>query len=318
LRGELLRIAPQADGSYTIPEGNLFPGGVGGRPEIYVMGARNPFKIFVDRNNTDWLFWGEVGPDANVASDKGPEGRDEINLVKSAGNYGWPYFSADNRPYLNTYKNPQFYYNQASPVNVSKWNTGAVNLPPARPSWLDFFHGCYLAGPRYYYDAGITNPKKLPSEFHQGFFYYDFNTSKIWFVKMDVSGNVVSNQRFAEGVITGSGFIDLKIGPDGQLYILEYGAGCCPGNVGSGKLVRVDYTGIDDNKAPEVHVSADKISGSLPLTVQFSSTGTHDPDGDPITYEWDFQSDGTVDATEPNPVFTYTTKGTFNALLRVK
>src|SRR5690606_12925052 len=98
----------------------------------------------------------------------------------------------------------------------------------------------------------------------------------------------------------------------------EYGAGCCPGNVGSGKLVRVDYTGIDDNKAPEVHVSADKISGSLPLTVQFSSTGTHDPDGDPITYEWDFQSDGTVDATEPNPVFTYTTKGTFNALLRVK
>ena len=318
LRGKILRIKPEANGSYSIPEGNLFPNGVGGRPEIYVMGTRNPYKIFVDKSNTDWLFWGEVGPDANTESEKGPEGMDEINLVKNAGNFGWPYITGKNEPYLNTYRQPNFYYDHASPVNLSRWNTGAVNLPAAQPSWLEFFHQCHLAGPRYYYDPAINNPRKLPSDFHEAFFYYDFNSSKIWVVTMDGDGNILTNQRFAENVITGSGFIDLKIGPDGQLYILEYGAGCCPGNVGSGKLVRVDYNGIDTNKAPLVNLQASKVSGSLPLTIDFSSEGTVDPDGDDLTFEWDFQSDGTIDSNIPDPSFTYTQAGTFNALLRVR
>ncbi|WP_278251890.1 malectin domain-containing carbohydrate-binding protein [Sabulibacter ruber] len=317
LRGKILRIKPEANGTYSIPAGNLFPNGDGGRPEIYVMGARNPFRIFVDKTNTDWLFWGEVGPDANAESNLGPEGMDEINLVKGAGNYGWPYFSGKNEAYLNTYAEPNFYYDQTNPVNLSKWNTGAKFLPPAQPSWLEFFHKCYLAGPRYYYNPNINNPKKLPSDFNQAFFYYDFNESKIWVVKMDNNGNIVSNQQFAPNVIKGSGFIELKIGPDGQLYILEYGAGCCPGNTGTGKLVRVDFTGIDSNKSPLVSLSANVTSGQLPLTVNFSSEGTSDPDGDALTYQWDFQSDGVIDSNVKNPSFTYTVKGIFNAQVRV-
>jgi glucose/arabinose dehydrogenase len=317
LRGKILRIKPEANGTYTIPAGNLFTNGEVGRPEIYVMGARNPFKIFVDRTNTDWLFWGEVGPDANGASDLGPFGMDEINLTRKAGNYGWPYFAGKNEAYLNTYADPNFYYNPNSPVNISKWNTGVKDLPPAEPSWLDFYHRCHLVGPRYYFDQSINNPKKLPSDFNQALFYFDFNTSRIWVVKLDASGAVLSNQQFAANIITGTGFIDLKIGPDGQLYILEYGAGCCPSNVASGKLVRVDYTGINTNKAPEVSLSASVTSGSLPLTVVFSSEGTLDPDGDALTYRWDFQSDGVVDSNEKNPTFTYTQSGTFDAQLRV-
>ena len=69
LRGKILRITPQSNGTYTIPSGNLFSVGTANtRPEIYVMGARNPYRIFVDKENTDWLFWGEVGPDANAPS----------------------------------------------------------------------------------------------------------------------------------------------------------------------------------------------------------------------------------------------------------
>ncbi len=33
------------------------------RPEIYVMGDRNPYRITVDQKNS-FLYWGEVGPDA--------------------------------------------------------------------------------------------------------------------------------------------------------------------------------------------------------------------------------------------------------------
>ena len=65
LRGKILRIHPEDDGTYTIPEGNLFPKGTEKtRPEIYVMGDRNPWRISID-SKTGYIYWGEVGPDAS-------------------------------------------------------------------------------------------------------------------------------------------------------------------------------------------------------------------------------------------------------------
>ena len=320
LRGKILRITPQPNGSYSIPPGNLFASSSDGLPEIYVMGARNPYRIFVDKDNTDWLFWGEVGPDSNNSSSPfGPEGRDEINLTKQAENAGWPYFSGQNEPYQNTYASPTFYWNPNNPVNVSTWNTGLTNLPAAQPAWLDFFHKCYLAGPRYYFDASLTSQQRLPIEFDGVFFYYDFNTSRIWAVQMDAQGTILSNQQLSPDVFpnTKDGFIDMKIGPDGHLYLLEYGTGCCANNSGTGKFVRVNYTGIVSNSSPMVELTATPTNGSLPLTVNFSSAGTFDPDGDPITYEWDFDGDGNTDSTAPNPTHTYTVAGNFEAQLKV-
>ncbi len=323
MRGKILRITPQADGSYTIPAGNLFPAGTPNTlPEIYVMGARNPYRIFVDKENTDWLFWGEVGPDANAASALGPEGLDEMNLTKASGNYGWPYFSGiDNDAYQVAYRTPSPFYNDpAAPENTSTWNTGATVLPPAQPAWLEFFHECYFAGPRYYYDGALTDDQRFPVEFDEIFFYYDFNSSKIWAVEMDAQGNIISNDLFAPAVFTSKsdGFIDMEFGPDGKMYILAYGSGCCPQNVGTGKLLRVDYTGITTNAPPTVMISADPTSGSLPLTVNFSSAGTSDPNGDsPLTYEWDFDGDGNVDSNTENPTYVYNDAGIFNVQLRV-
>ena len=49
LRGKILRIHPERDGSYTIPAGNLFPPGTPNtRPEIYIMGNRNPWRPSID------------------------------------------------------------------------------------------------------------------------------------------------------------------------------------------------------------------------------------------------------------------------------
>jgi cytochrome c len=79
LRGKIIRIHPEPDGTYTIPEGNLFPSGTPRtRPEIYTMGHRNPYRISID-SHTGVLYWGDVGPDANVDSvGRGPRGYDEI------------------------------------------------------------------------------------------------------------------------------------------------------------------------------------------------------------------------------------------------
>ncbi|MGI9551831.1 MAG: malectin domain-containing carbohydrate-binding protein [Aurantibacter sp.] len=322
LRGSILRITPQANGTYTIPSGNLFSASSTTLPEIYVMGARNPYRIFVDKDNTDWLFWGEVGPDANAPSALGPEGLDEMNLVKTAGNYGWPYFSGvDNDAFQVTYRTPSpFYNNPAAPENTSTWNTGATVLPAAQPAWLEFFHKSYFAGTRYYYNPALTDLQRFPVEFDEVFFYYDFNDSKIWAVNMDAQGNITNNEQLAPAVFptSASGFIDMEMGPDGKMYILAYGTGCCPQNVGTGRLVRVDYIGITTNAPPTVVISADPTNGPLPLTVDFSSVGTTDPDGDfPLTYEWDFDGNGTVDSTAENPTNVYNTAGTFNVQLKV-
>src|SRR5688500_9719131 len=88
LRGKILRITPQPDGTYTIPAGNLFPPGTAGtKPEIYVMGCRNPYRIAVD-TATSILYWGEVGPDAGRDATHAPRGYDEFNQAKQAGNFG--------------------------------------------------------------------------------------------------------------------------------------------------------------------------------------------------------------------------------------
>ena len=135
LRGKILRIRPNADGSYSIPAGNLFAGDATHRPEIYVMGNRNPYRISID-SETGWLYWGDVGPDATSDSaTRGPRGYDEINQAREAGNYGWPYVIADNKAYRDYnfatgVSGPAF--NPAAPQNNSPNNTGALIL--RRPS----------------------------------------------------------------------------------------------------------------------------------------------------------------------------------------
>ena len=59
-------------------------------------------------------------------------------------------------------------------------------------------------------------------------------------------------------------------------------------------------------------------SGPVPLTVQFSSAGSGDADGDPVTYAWDLDGDGAYDdSNAASPTHTYSTVGTFQVGLRV-
>lgn len=144
LNGKILRIHPEADGSYTIPQGNLYPPGTAlTRPEIYAMGFRNPWTLSFDKR-TGYVFVGEVGPDSyTFNAQKGPAAMDEINVVKSAGNYGWPFLGGKNVPY-NDY---DYVANRTGPlfdpnnlVNNSPRNTGLKELPPARPAFIAYSH----------------------------------------------------------------------------------------------------------------------------------------------------------------------------------
>ena len=86
------------------------------------MGHRNVWRVFVD-SKTGWIYWGEIGPDApNHDTARGPMGYDEINQARSAGNFGYPFFIADNYSYRSfDYATGQSgeWFNPAAPINNS-------------------------------------------------------------------------------------------------------------------------------------------------------------------------------------------------------
>ena len=91
LLGSILRIDPRPDGErpYSIPPGNPFAGG-GGRPEIYVYGLRNPWRVSFDRATGDmWI--GDVGQSAIEEIDLLPAGR------AAGANLGWPLMEGTQR-----------------------------------------------------------------------------------------------------------------------------------------------------------------------------------------------------------------------------
>ena len=267
LRGKILRIHPEDDGSYTIPTGNLFTDPAAGLPEIYVMGARNPYKFEIDPK-TDWLFWADIGPDAAQASEQGPVGLDELNLTRAAGNYGWPYFIGDNQAYLvrGAKMDP------AAPMNTSKWNTGPQGpLPPAQPAWFSKPQPgiALMGGPVYRFDAGFSGSGRLPEAFDQHWIYWDFVTSRIWAVEFDDAGNLVAETQIAKSVTdTVKWPIDIELGPDGALYLLEYTEDPVPyGPISAtGKLSRLDFTGAATGLT--------NLALGKPVTVSSTETGT--------------------------------------------
>lgn len=332
LRGKVLRIHPQADGTYTIPEGNLFPKGENRtRPEIYTMGHRNPFRISVDPKN-GYLYWGEVGPDANEPSPtRGPEGYDEFGQAKAAGNFGWPYLVADNKAYVDYSYADSKSGNNFDPnnlINNSPNNTGLSKLPPAQKAFIWYPYAeskefpllgsggrTAMAGPVYHSDD-FKNAKRAFPEYYDGkLLIYEWMRGWIMSVTLDKDGNYSSMEPFISSKKY-SNPMDMEFGPDGDLYMIEYGTGWFQGNDDS-RLVRIEYNA--GNRKPQILASSDKNAGALPLTVQFNADKTTDPDLDALKYSWKISGAGQPVITDevPNPKITLKKAGIYKAQLVV-
>lgn len=298
LRGKILRIHPEPDGSYTIPDGNLFPKGEPNtRPEIYVMGCRNPYRISVDQK-TGFVYWGDVGPDAGQNDSlRGPRGYDEVNQAQKAGFFGWPYFVGNNYPYAKydfAAKKVSQKWDPNAPVNESPNNTGKRELPPVSPPFIwypydrsDEFPMTKLggrnamAGPIYYSENFKGIDTAFPEYFDAKLMFFDWMRNWIYLASMDEKGAITDIEPFMPNT-TFNNISDMAYGPDGKLYMLEYGTKWFSKNLDA-RLVRIDYN--KGNRPPLAKVSADKTAGSVPLTVNFSAQGSSDPDGDRLTYE---------------------------------
>ncbi len=235
LRGKILRIRPTETG-YEIPNGNLFPKGTDKtRPEIYVMGCRNPFRISIDPKNST-LYWGEVGPDAGNPSDKGPAGHDEVNQAKAAGNFGWPFLVADNKPYPIvdfTNNKPGRMTDPAKPLNTGIRNTGLTELPPAQPAFIWYPYADSqefpamgkggrnaMAGPVFYHDPN-RKFNLLSQEDDHTLITYDWARAKIWKAKLGAGEKFEKLEVLDEGLRHP---MDMEMAADGSIWLLEYGS----------------------------------------------------------------------------------------------
>ncbi len=333
LRGKILRIHIEADGSYTIPDGNLFEqGNPMARAEIYAMGCRNPYRISVDAKR-DWLFWGDVGQNTINNPARGPVSYDEWHVATKAGFFGWPYFAGPSSPYADfdfeTEKVGAF-FDPKNPINNSVNNTGLKELPPAINAliWYSYDDSKLfkhlgtggkspIAGPVYYSDhySSRTNDttKHLPTYYDGKLFIAEWMRDWINVVTLTPDGKVDSIEQFMASD-TFNHPIDLELGPAGQLYVLEYGTYWFSKNKDAG-LYRIDYN--RGNREPIVHVNANQTIGPVPLTVTFSSSGTYDPDSpSKLAYSWYFDSNE-VQSTDPNPSFTFNKVGEYSVRLVV-
>ncbi len=330
LRGKILRIRPTEDGGYTIPEGNLFAEGTEGTlPEIYAMGFRNPFRFTVDQE-TGHVHVADYGPDRGApATERGPEGLVEYNVIREPGNFGWPFCHGDNQPYApydpDTGEVGEK-FDCANPVNPSPNNTGLTELPPLQLPEIWYGYGVSeqfpemgeggsapMSGPVYRYDPDNPSPTKFPEYFDGAHFFYEWSRNYVKEIRPDSAGGVLKINDF----LSTTEFVkpmDMTFGPDGSLYVLEWGSSFGGGNDDSG-LYRIDH--VTGGRAPAARATASVTDGPAPLSVDFSSAGTSDPDGGVLTYAWDFDGDGTFDAEEPNASHTYPDAGEFTARLRV-
>lgn len=277
LRGKILRIHPTADGKYTIPAGNLkdFYASMYSaddlkkiRPEIYTMGHRNPYTISVD-DVTGWLAWGDVGPD-------GVGTTEEYNLVSHPGFMGWPYF-------VGAIENPNYVFklakDPAAPMNTSANNTGVQKLPPAQAAIYGYSQSAAITGPIYRFSTAQTSSKKLPGQLDGKWFVTDWKQGgAISAITLDNAGSkVVSKTKFFTG--TGGGFvhpIQVSIGPDGVMYVLDYnnlynfvasGGMAVPFSSSPPKLFRLEYNGAACMPSVSLkdRMLANQRSGETPL-----------------------------------------------------
>ena len=361
LNGKVLRIDPRdAPGeepgpgsTFDVPAGNLFPEaddpGDKTRPEIYVMGVRNPARLWVDKA-TGWLMVGWVGPDASAPSKAlGPAKYESLAAIPEAGNYGWPYCMGNKQPYRDRdeHGTPTGWYDCDNPVNESVWNTGLRELPPV--TRVNMWYSPQGGGPVFPTDPETDRPDYGGAQtFTQpylrsggcqavmsGPMYRHDDSDRAdrwpafwdgkWFIGDECGGNSRVAVALDEGAVTGhrppksavdieqivtgdtvGGLMGWRFGPDGHLYVLDYGTGFFSVSPESA-LWRYRYTGGPATPA----ATATATSGPAARQVRFSSAGSGG-----VSYEWDF-GDGSAASTEANPEHTYAEAREYRARLTV-
>ena len=245
--------------------------------EIFAFGLRNPWRMAFDPNAEGTRFFiTDVGQDTWEEIDEGVAGAD----------YGWNIREG-------------FCANGSTTDCTTVAPSGLTNPIHA----YDRSEGC----------ASITGGAFVPNgswpaELDGVYFFSDYVCGTIFTLVPDGAGSY-TRDTFITG-LGNSSAVDLQFGPhDGgvALYYTNYENG--------GQVRRVAYTG-GANRRPTAVVAATPLFGQLPLVVDFDASGSSDPDGDALTFVWDF-GDGSEAVPGSAVSHTYTEAGAYTATLHV-
>jgi len=240
----------------------------------------NRSKVFAYGFRNMFRFNFRPSTGALYGGDVGWSSYEEVNKVIAGGNYGWPCKEG----------------NVITPNGLGCNAVGAID-----PIYV-YAHDGNGAGS---VTAGsFPNGSAYPASYLNTFFFGDY--AQNWIKMMSINATDVPQviSDFGGGADGTNGPVEFVTGPEGNIYFLA---------IYTGELKKITHT--SGNRQPIVNISATPTSGIAPLTVNFSSAGTSDPDGNPITYLWNF-GDGST-STSSNPVKVYGINGVYTASLTV-
>lgn len=282
LGGSVIRIDPDTGEGWP---GNPLASSVDANERRLVgYGFRNPFRFSIEPgvgelyvSNVGWNNYEEIDrfkPDPSRAYNSGwpcyegpfPQpSYQSLNLTLCQGLYAEP--SATTAPF--------FYYSHSAGVFTGD------SCPRG--------DGSAVSG-NVIYDGGA-----FPPEYEGAFFFADSVRGCIYVMRADEGGepDPTTTTTFLGkgGKYPG---IDLEVGPDGNLYYVSLFNENVPGNeFGAGVVHRISYGA----NAPDAVLTASPQSGPSPLDVQLDASGSHDPNGKPLGYEWDLDGNGSFETS---------------------
>lgn len=299
LAGKILRLDPANGHGY--PSNPYYDGDVTSkRSRVWAYGLRNPYRFTV-RPGTGNPNPAAGNPGTLYIGDVGWDEYEEMNVLRQPGaNFGWPCVQGI------WPANP---YSTMHPAHSGCDSTGTYGNPVAPtlpiltvshgdPSWSTppgLVGNCIIGGVFY-------TGAQYPSTWQGRLFFADYARGWLKALVTNANDQLVQVLDFGDGL---QGPVDLATDPlTGDLVYPS---------IYTGEIRRIRYAGTGGNQPPVPVAGATPTAGPAPLVVSFSSTGSFDPDGDPLVLSWVF-GDGAT-STQSNPSHTYVTGGIYSAIL---
>ncbi len=326
LSGKILRLDPNTgDG---VPSNPFYDAANPrmAKSRVWTLGFRNPFRMSI-QPNTGSTNPSDANPGTLLVGDVGWNTWEELEVIPTGGlNCGWPLYEGqvavstysaattvnqdEGQQFKNlclqptsftinttvanrrfTHYRPAVAWKHGTNDARVPWFSGASPTDPqvgaaGSPTTGSVFAGNCAVGGVYYTGSAFG------AAYQNKYFFGDYGTNIIKLANVNATQPWLSSiSNFAPAGFA-DGLADMEQNPlDNSVFYV---------NINTGEIMRISMGG---NLPPVAAISSDKTFGASPLTVNFSSAGSSDPEGAALTYNWNF-GDATT-SNEANPVHNF-------------